>query len=128
MLVLFDEVDDSMALDVQCPATAPRPAAGHARRGAEAYQGAAAEHHRAFGHLDRGAQGVERELQAINEELRSTTEELETSKEELQSINEELITVNHELKCKVEETGKINDDLQNLIASTDIATLFVDAR
>lgn len=66
------------------------------------------------------------ELQAINEELRSTTEELETSKEALQSINEELLTVNHELKCKVEETGKINDDLQNLIASTDIATLFVD--
>ncbi|HEX6704278.1 MAG TPA: response regulator, partial [Albitalea sp.] len=66
------------------------------------------------------------ELQAINEELRSTTEELETSKEELQSINEELITVNHELKTKVEETSKINDDLQNLIASTDIATVFVD--
>lgn len=66
------------------------------------------------------------ELQAINEELRSTTEELETSKEELQSINEELLTVNHELKSKVEEAGKINDDLQNLISSTDIATLFVD--
>ena len=66
------------------------------------------------------------ELQAINEELRSATEELETSKEELQSINEELITVNYELKQKVEETGEINDDLQNLIASTDIATVFVD--
>jgi two-component system CheB/CheR fusion protein len=66
------------------------------------------------------------ELQSINEELRSTTEELETSKEELQSINEELITVNHELKSKVDETVKVNDDLQNLIASTDIATVFVD--
>ncbi|WP_093396182.1 CheR family methyltransferase [Halopseudomonas xinjiangensis] len=66
------------------------------------------------------------ELQAINEELRSATEELETSKEELQSINEELITVNHELKMKVEETDKVNDDLQNLITSTDIATVFVD--
>ena len=66
------------------------------------------------------------ELQAINEELRAATEELETSKEELQSINEELTTVNFELKTKVDETGKINDDLQNLISSTDIATLFVD--
>jgi two-component system CheB/CheR fusion protein len=66
------------------------------------------------------------ELQAINEELRSATEELETSKEELQSVNEELITVNFELKNKVEETGKVNDDLQNLIASTDLATIFVD--
>jgi two-component system CheB/CheR fusion protein len=66
------------------------------------------------------------ELQAINEELRSATEELETSKEELQSINEELITVNHELKHKVDETGKSNDDLQNFIAATEIATIFVD--
>lgn len=67
------------------------------------------------------------ELQAINEELRSATEELETSKEELQSVNEELVTVNYELKVKVEETGKANDDLSNLIASTDIATIFVDS-
>jgi two-component system CheB/CheR fusion protein len=67
------------------------------------------------------------ELQAINEELRSATEELETSKEELQSVNEELITVNYELKLKVEETGKANDDLNNLISATDIATIFVDS-
>jgi len=66
------------------------------------------------------------ELQAINEELRSTTEELETSKEELQSINEELVTVNAELKTKVDETAKINDDLQNLITANDIGTIFVD--
>jgi two-component system CheB/CheR fusion protein len=66
------------------------------------------------------------ELQSINEELRSATEELETSKEELQSINEELITVNHELKLKMDETAKVNDDLHNLVASTDIATVFVD--
>lgn len=66
------------------------------------------------------------EMQAINEELRSATEELETSKEELQSINEELLTVNFELKTKVEETDKVNDYLTNLIASTDIATVFVD--
>ena len=66
------------------------------------------------------------ELQAINEELRSATEELETSKEELQSMNEELFTVNAELKTKVEETGKANDDLQNFILASDIATVFID--
>lgn len=64
--------------------------------------------------------------QAVNEELRSATEELETSKEELQSINEELTTVNFELKVKVDETSMMNDDLQNLITSSDIATVFVD--
>jgi two-component system, chemotaxis family, CheB/CheR fusion protein len=66
------------------------------------------------------------ELQAINEELRAATEELETSKEELQSLNEELFTVNAELQAKIEETGKAKDDLQNVIASTGIATVFVD--
>ncbi|MGI4846743.1 MAG: CheR family methyltransferase, partial [Janthinobacterium lividum] len=66
------------------------------------------------------------EFQAINEELRSTTEELETSKEELQSINEELVTVNFDLKMKVDETSKANDDLQNFVAATEIATIFVD--
>jgi two-component system CheB/CheR fusion protein len=66
------------------------------------------------------------ELQAINEELRSTTEELETSKEELQSVNEELTTVNHELKEKVDEISRFNSDLQNLLTSTDIGTIFLD--
>lgn len=66
------------------------------------------------------------ELQAINEELRSASEELETSKEELQSVNEELTTVNHELKDKIDETSRINSDLSNLMAATDIATIFLD--
>lgn len=66
------------------------------------------------------------ELQSLNEEYRSTTEELETSKEELQSINEELQTVNHELKSKVEALSRANDDLENLMAATNIATLFLD--
>lgn len=66
------------------------------------------------------------ELQAMNEELRSSAEELETSKEELQSINEELTTVNQELKIKIEEISLSNDDFQNLIDSTDIATVFLE--
>ncbi|MFP3648608.1 PAS domain-containing protein, partial [Paraburkholderia sp. SIMBA_054] len=44
-----------------------------------------------------------------------------------QSVNEELVTVNGTLQAKVEETAKANDDLQNLIASTGIATIFVDS-
>jgi two-component system CheB/CheR fusion protein len=68
------------------------------------------------------------ELQALNEELRSASEEIETSKEELQSTNEELITVNVELKSKVEETSQVNDDWQNLLRASEIATVFVDAR
>ena len=65
------------------------------------------------------------ELQAMNEEMRSAAEELETSKEELQSINEELTTVNQELKIKIEELGHTNDDLRNLMNSTQIGSLFL---
>jgi two-component system CheB/CheR fusion protein len=66
------------------------------------------------------------ELQAMNEELRSAAEELETSKEELQSINEELRTVNQELKVKIEEISLTGNNLQNLINSADVATIFLD--
>jgi two-component system CheB/CheR fusion protein len=66
------------------------------------------------------------ELQSINEEYRSTSEELETSREELQSINEELQTVNNELKLKLEVISRAYSDLQNLMAATDFATLFLD--
>jgi two-component system CheB/CheR fusion protein len=66
------------------------------------------------------------ELQSTNEELQSTNEELTTSKEEMQSLNEELQTVNHELQAKVDELSLANNDMKNLLNSTDIATLFLD--
>lgn len=68
------------------------------------------------------------ELQAMNEELRSAAEELETSKEELQSINEELRTVNQELKVKIEETGVTSNNLQNLVNSANVGTIFLDRK
>ena len=66
------------------------------------------------------------EYQSINEELQSANEELETSKEELQSVNEELQTVNGELAHRVNELGRANSDLKNLLESTQIATIFLD--
>jgi two-component system CheB/CheR fusion protein len=66
------------------------------------------------------------ELQSVNEELQSTNEELETSKEELQSTNEELATVNAELQNKVDEFARANDDMNNLLAATEIASIFLD--
>jgi two-component system CheB/CheR fusion protein len=66
------------------------------------------------------------ELQSANEELRSTLEELETSKEELQSMNEELQTLNQENRHKVEELSQMTGDLNNLLAATEIAMLFLD--
>jgi two-component system, chemotaxis family, CheB/CheR fusion protein len=66
------------------------------------------------------------ELQSTNEELQSTNEELTSSKEEMQSLNEELQTVNAELQSKVDEFSRVNNDMKNLLNSTDIATLFLD--
>ena len=66
------------------------------------------------------------ELQSTNEELQSTNEELTTSKEEMQSLNEELQTVNIELQSKIADFGRANDDMKNLLNSTEIATLFID--
>ncbi|MDX1689043.1 MAG: chemotaxis protein CheB [Candidatus Promineifilaceae bacterium] len=66
------------------------------------------------------------ELQSSNEELQSTNEELETSREELQSVNEELNTVNSELQERNQALIKANNDLNNLLRGTEIATLFLD--
>jgi len=66
------------------------------------------------------------EMQSTNEELQSTNEELTTSKEEMQSLNEELQTVNIELQSKVNDFMVANNDMKNLLNSTDIATLFLD--
>lgn len=66
------------------------------------------------------------EHQSMMEEMRSAAEELETSKEEFQSANEELTTVNQELKSSVDELSRANGDLQNLMASMEIGTIFLD--
>jgi len=66
------------------------------------------------------------EVTSTNEELQSNNEELESSREELQSLNEELSTVNTQLNEKLEELEETTDDLRNLLASTDTATIFLD--
>jgi two-component system CheB/CheR fusion protein len=71
-------------------------------------------------------QTSQEELKSTNEELQSTNEELTTSKEELQSLNEELQTVNAELQGRVDALSGVNDDLANLLNSTNIATVFLD--
>jgi two-component system CheB/CheR fusion protein len=71
-------------------------------------------------------QSTNEEMQSTNEELQSTNEELTTSKEEMQSLNEELHTVNAELQSKIDDTARVNNDMNNLLNSIDIATLFLD--
>ncbi len=66
------------------------------------------------------------ELQASNEELLAANEELQSTNEELQSVNEELYTVNTELQNKVDQLITTTNDLDNLLNSTEIGSIFLD--
>jgi two-component system CheB/CheR fusion protein len=63
---------------------------------------------------------------SVNEEFQSANEELLTSKEELQSLNEELTALNGQLQETLERQRTTSDDLQNVLYSTDLATMFLD--
>jgi len=66
------------------------------------------------------------ELQTSNEELQASNEELQSANEELETVNEELQTLNNEHQTKIADITKANEDLDNFIASTAIATIFLD--
>lgn len=70
---------------------------------------------------------VNEEALALNEELQSSNEELESSKEELESLNEEVTSANAQLDENLRELGRRNDDLNNLLVNTGLATILVDA-
>jgi two-component system CheB/CheR fusion protein len=69
---------------------------------------------------------INEEALSVNEEFQSTNEELLTSKEELQSLNEELTALNGQLQETLERQRTTSNDLQNVLYSTDVATLFLD--
>lgn len=68
------------------------------------------------------------ELQSSNEELMSSNEELQSTNEELQSVNEELYTVNAEYQSKIAELTELTNDMDNLLASTEVGTIFLDGQ
>ncbi|WP_254065414.1 CheR family methyltransferase [Acidisoma sp. L85] len=70
---------------------------------------------------------INEEALSANEEYQSTNEELLASKEELQSLNEELTALNHQLQEALSRQRVTSDDLQNVLYSTDVATIFLDA-
>jgi FixJ family two-component response regulator/PAS domain-containing protein len=72
-------------------------------------------------------QAIDEKALSINEQYRSTNEKLLTSKAELQSLNEELTALNRELRETLERQRTTSDDLKNVLYSTDVATLFLDA-
>lgn len=69
---------------------------------------------------------INKEALSVNEGFQSTNEQLQTSKEELQSLNEELMALNSQLQEALERQRLTSDDLQNVLYSTNIGTLFLD--
>ncbi|GAA0351655.1 CheR family methyltransferase [Bacillus horti] len=68
------------------------------------------------------------EMQSTNEELIAANEEMQSINEELQSVNEELLSVNTEHEMKIEELTDLNNDMDNFLVSTQIATIFLDRK
>jgi two-component system cell cycle sensor histidine kinase/response regulator CckA len=66
------------------------------------------------------------ELKSLNEEMQSVNEELQSTNEELNTSQEELAAVNAELQNKVADLTRANNTINNLLAGTGIATVFID--
>jgi len=151
---LVDDKGDAFDLDIQpvynggesflliCFVPAPRAAATRAGgRAADASAPRIAELEQELEAMATELKGAIRDLDAsteeqkaineealsVNEEYQSTNEELLTSKEELQSLNEELTALNSQLQETLERQRKTANDLQNVLNSTDIATIFLDS-
>ena len=78
--------------------------------------------------LERELQATREHLQATVEEVEASNEELKSANEELQSTNEELNTLNSELQKSLDSVSELSNDLNNLLSSTEIATIFLDNR
>jgi PAS domain S-box-containing protein len=83
--------------------------------------------------LRRELEQARRELQHTHQQAEALNEELKASNEELLAMNEELATSNDELQESrrqiqdgLEAMGRAHNDLENLLASSQIATVFLD--
>ena len=132
LLVIFEEKASDHTAGDASPQAAPKDRTGLKARQLEEELRSTREHLQAtieeLETSNEELRSTNEELQSVNEEMQSTNEELETSKEELQSTNEELNTVNTELQNKVHELSSVSDDMNNLLAATDIASIFLDIR
>ena len=72
-------------------------------------------------------QASNEKLDLANEELVSSNEELQSTNEELKSVNEDIYAVNAELEARNNQLTQLNRDHDNLLASTEVGTVFLDA-
>ncbi len=65
-------------------------------------------------------------LENTNQNLLASNEELQSTNEEYISVNEELQTINSEYQESIDELSISNKDVDHLLQSTDIGTVFLD--
>jgi two-component system CheB/CheR fusion protein len=126
LLVCF--IDDPAPLPKRSRATAP-PDLEHVAELEKQLEATQTELHAAIQSLEASSEeqkAINEEALSANEEYQSTNEELLTSKEELQSMNEELTALNSQLQETLERQRTTASDLQNILYSTDVATIFLD--
>lgn len=124
-LVVFEaKAEGATPANAEAPPTGPK-AAELARE----LDVTRAELRQALRHIEMAAEehkALHEEALSVNEEYQSTNEELLASKEELQSLNEELTALNGQLQETLDRQRSLSDDLQNVLYSTDVATIFLD--
>lgn len=67
------------------------------------------------------------QLQSDNAAMTSGSAELRRVNQKLQSVNQELQTVNDEDRRKIAQLQDLNDDVDNLLRSSEVAVLFLNA-
>lgn len=127
-LLLICFVDAPVVLQAAPRAASPRDASRIAEleRELETTRAELEESARSLEASGEEQRAINEEALSVNEEYQSTNEELVTSKEELQSLNEELTALNSQLQETLERQRTTANDLQNILYSTDVATLFLD--
>ncbi|WP_179137604.1 CheR family methyltransferase [Candidatus Entotheonella palauensis] len=65
-------------------------------------------------------------LQTGHEAISASNDALLMANEELQATNEELYTLNGEYQNKIAELTRLTNDMDNLLRSTEIGTIFLD--
>ena len=128
LLVCFDEKPESRVVGGGSTAPADVPRIVELERELEATKNELQNTIRNLEISSEEQMAVNEEALSVNEEYQATNEELLASKEELQSLNEELTALNSELQETLERQRVTADDLQNVLYSTKVATIFLDTR
>ena len=128
LLICFVDAPTSAQASPKAPSSGDASRIAELERELEAARAELEEGARSLEASGEEQRAIDEEALSVNEEYQSTNEELLTSKEELQSLNEELTALNSQLHETLERQRTTSNDLQNILYSTDVATLFLDRK